>query len=62
MGLHKYVNRRRATTRAILGNHHVEDVTDAPNPLPVEKEASAYTEDRLKQALNFADLTLRNKN
>jgi hypothetical protein len=39
----------------------VEDVTDAANPLPVEQEASDYTDNSLKQALNFADSTLRNK-
>ncbi|KAK5233975.1 hypothetical protein LTR47_005093 [Exophiala xenobiotica] len=40
---------------------NVEDVTDAANPLPVQQEASDYTDNRLKQALNFADSTLRNK-
>lgn len=61
MSLHnKYVNRSRASTRAILGSDYIDDVTEVPQLLIPERNEAAYTEERLKRGLTYADRTLRN--
>jgi hypothetical protein len=54
--------RKRANTKILLGDDYaevVEEILPPPEPLP---NASDYTADRLKEALKYADCTLRNNN
>jgi hypothetical protein len=54
--------RKRANTRVLLGDDYVEVVEEIlPPPKPL-LNASDYTADRLKEALKYADCTLRNNN
>lgn len=64
MSLSRLLRRKRASTRAILGDLYQEEVSDNPK-VPVPPDSSqgiaVYTEERLKNALLYADQTLRNK-
>ncbi|OIW23293.1 hypothetical protein CONLIGDRAFT_686731 [Coniochaeta ligniaria NRRL 30616] len=57
----QHTHRKRATTRALLGDAYVEHVQDVLKRPHVEKDASSYPPDRLKRSLYYADATLRNR-
>jgi hypothetical protein len=55
------MTRKRARTKALLGNEYEEFVTEivtAPMPL---QDTNMYTAERVKKGLYFADCTLRNE-
>lgn len=61
MSLSKFIKRARASTKSLLGDSYEEDVIDNP-PIPEPpRDISAYSEERLKMGLRFADHSLRNK-
>ena len=51
--------RKKASTRALLGDKYIEDTTQVPpRPKPLEK-AEDYTVERVKDGLSYADCVLR---
>lgn len=61
MSLTNFVRKARATTKTLLGDKYLEEVTSNPVAPEPPKDISAYTEARLKEGLLYADQTLRNK-
>lgn len=55
------MKRKRASTRAILGDIFQDIVTEPLSPPEPLKDLGGYTDERLKKGLAFADGTLRNK-
>lgn len=53
--------RRRATTRALLGDKYQETVTDIPSPPKPVECSEEYTKEKLQEGLLYADSVLRNK-
>lgn len=61
MSLSKFIKRKRASTKAILGADYVENVTNLPELPEPPKNTSGYSEERLKLGLQYADKSLRHK-
>lgn len=61
MSLSKFIKRARASTESLLGDSYEKDVIDNPTVPEPPGDISAYSEERLKVGLRFADHSLRNK-